>query len=87
VYGEQAGNGADHFFQRWYDEEHLTRLVGAAPSLDLRARRVMQLDGGAPGRAYQRFFPASAVFSPLLPLALRHIPGATRGIVVVSLQR
>lgn len=63
VYGETAEQDGRFFFQRWYDETAIKRLVAAAPHLRLISQRVACLKPNW-NAAYNRFFPW------LIPLGL-----------------
>jgi SAM-dependent methyltransferase len=77
VYADQGAAGGRHFFGRWYDREHIDRLVGAvAPELTLRDERLARLQPMLVNRLYERWFPWLVPLGPVFGLMVRERDGA-----------
>jgi SAM-dependent methyltransferase len=74
------------FFQRWYDDEALDRLVGSVESVEVVERDVVRL---APNlnEAYVRTFPLLVPFGPCYGLLARERVGEGGDVVRVILER
>jgi SAM-dependent methyltransferase len=81
LYGAESG-----FFQRWYDEERLERLLAAAPELELRSRTVARLQPNW-NAAYVRLFPWLVPLGPFYGLLARERLGPGGDVVRLSLRR
>jgi len=66
--------GGRYFFQRWYDDARLDRLVGAAPALELVSREVVRMQPNW-NEAYVRAFPWLVVLGPIFGLLGREVSG------------
>jgi SAM-dependent methyltransferase len=66
--------GGRYFFQRWYDDERLDRLVAAAPSLELVSREVVRMQPNW-NEAYVRAFPWLVALGPFFGLLGREFAG------------
>jgi SAM-dependent methyltransferase len=87
LYGDQPpGPDGRYFFERWYDEEHVTALVAAAPALRLDHRRVVRM---VPNwqRAYARWFPWLIALGPFYGLLGRERSGPPGDVVRLVLTR
>ncbi len=82
------GSGSDgrYFFQRWYDESALERLVAAAPALELRSRRVARLQPNL-NAAYNRLFPWLLPLGPFFGLLARERDDPAGDIVRLTFTR
>ena len=81
LYGEGEG-----FFQRWYDDERLERLLAAAPDLQLKSRSVARLRPNW-NAAYVRAFPWLVPIGPLFGLLAGEQPAAGGDVVRILLAR
>jgi SAM-dependent methyltransferase len=86
LYAEGEERGGQFFFQRWYDEERLRRLVAAAPSLELVSRGVARLQPNW-NHAYTRTFPLLVPLGPLFGLLARERPGPGGDVVRLTFVR
>lgn len=87
LYGDQpAGPGGRYFFERWYDDEHVTALVAAVPALRLDDMRVVRM---VPNwhRAYARWFPWLIALGPFYGLLGRERSGPPGDVVRLVLTR
>jgi SAM-dependent methyltransferase len=66
--------GGRYFFQRWYDEERLDRLVEGAPALELVSRDVVRMQPNW-NDAYVRAFPWLVPLGPLFGVLGREAAG------------
>jgi SAM-dependent methyltransferase len=66
--------GGRYFFQRWYDEERVDRLVEAAPALELVSREVVRMRPNW-NDAYVRMFPWLVPLGPFFGVLGREAPG------------
>ena len=76
--------GGRFFFQRWYDEERLDRLVASAPALVERQVVRMQPNWN---EAYVRAFPCLVPLGPFFGLLGREIGGPGGDVVRLSFVR
>lgn len=67
AYVDHGAIGGRYFFQRWYDEERLDRLVAAAPEVELVSRDIVRMQPNW-NEAYVRAFPWLMAFGPLFGL-------------------
>jgi hypothetical protein len=74
------------FFQQWYDDAAIDRLVGSVDSVDLVAREVVRL---APNlnAAYARTFPLLVPLGPLYGLLARERAGTGGDVARLILER
>jgi SAM-dependent methyltransferase len=83
--GERSPDGAA-FFQRWYDDAELGRLVGAVGSLEVVERDVVRLAPNL-GAAYNRTFPLLVPLGPFYGLLARERVGDDGDVVRLLLER
>ena len=81
-----AADGERHFFQRWYDDARLDRLLAAAPELLLRDRSVVRLQPNW-NAAYVRLFPWLVPLGPLYGLLARERGGEGGDVVRLAFER
>ncbi len=83
LYGEGTGPS---FFQRWYDEGRVERLLAAAPTLRLVRRSVVRL---APNwqAHYDRLFPWLVALGPVYGLLAREVEGPDGDVIRLVLER
>jgi len=74
------------FFQRWYDDEALDRLVGAIDSVELVERDVVRLSPNL-NTAYVRTFPLLVPLGPFYGLLARERRGDDGDVVRLILAR
>jgi SAM-dependent methyltransferase len=86
LYAEGEESGGRYFFQRWYDEDRLGRLIAAAPDLDLVARSVARLQPNW-NNAYTRSFPLLVPLGPLFGLLARERQGLGGDVVRLAFVR
>lgn len=86
VYGDRgAAAGAErHFFERWYDEARLERLLAATPDLRRLRQSVVSLQPNL-HRLYGRWFPWLVPLGPLFGLIARERAGPPGDVVRVTL--
>jgi SAM-dependent methyltransferase len=82
----ERDEGGRVFFQRWYDDEALERLVGAIDSLELVERDVVRLSPNL-NTAYVRTFPFLVPLGPFYGLLARERRGEGGDVVRVILRR
>ncbi len=75
-----------YFFQRWYDDERLDRLVAATPSLEVLSREVVRMQPNW-NEAYVRAFPWLVPLGPLFGLLAREVAGAGGDVARLLLTR
>jgi SAM-dependent methyltransferase len=66
--------GGRYFFQRWYDDARLDRLIGSAPGLELVSREVVRMQPNW-NEAYVRAFPWLVPLGPFFGLLGREVQG------------
>jgi SAM-dependent methyltransferase len=87
LYGEQEpGPDGRYFFERWYDDTRLTRLLAAAPELRLLERRVVRMRPNW-HLLYLRAFPWLIALGPLYGLMGREVEGPPGDVVRLALER
>jgi SAM-dependent methyltransferase len=72
AYVDHGPIGGRHFFQRWYDDARLDRLVAAAPQLELASRELVRMQPNW-NEAYVRFFPWLVPIGPFLGVLAREL--------------
>jgi SAM-dependent methyltransferase len=72
--------GGRYFFQRWYDEERVDRLVAAAPALELISREIVRMQPNW-NEAYVRHFPWLLPLGPFYGLLGREVSGKGGDVV------
>jgi SAM-dependent methyltransferase len=75
-----------YFFQRWYDDERLDRLVAAAPSLEVLSREIVRMQPNW-NEAYVRAFPWLVPLGPLFGLLAREVAGPGGDVARLLLTR
>ena len=83
--GERDVHGAA-FFQRWYDDAEVDRLVGAVPAVELVERDVVRLSPNL-NTAYNRAFPLLVPLGPFFGLLARERSGPDGDVVRLVLRR
>jgi SAM-dependent methyltransferase len=83
--GERDVQGAA-FFQRWYDNAEVDRLVGAVPAVELVERDVVRLSPNL-NAAYNRTFPLLVPLGPVFGLLTRERSGPDGDVVRLVLRR
>jgi SAM-dependent methyltransferase len=78
--------GGRFFFQRWYDDARLDRLVAAAPALELVARAAVRMQPNW-NDAYVRAFPWLVPLGPFYGLLGREVAGDRGDVVRLSLTK
>ena len=86
AYRDHGGDGGRFFFQRWYDDARVDRLLGAAPDLEVRRREVVRLQPNW-NAAYVRLFPWLVPLGPLYGLLARERKGAGGDVVRLTLEK
>jgi SAM-dependent methyltransferase len=87
VYGEQRpGPNGRYFFERWYDNARLERLLAAAPELRVFERHIVRMQPNW-HLLYQRWFPWLIALGPLYGLLGRERTGPPGDVVRLSLER
>ena len=86
VYAEAEAQSGRYFFQRWYDDERLGRLVASAPRLELVSRRISRLQPNW-NRAYTRTFPLLVPLGPLFGVLAREREGPGGDVVRLTFVR
>ena len=81
-----AGEEGKHFFQRWYDDASIERLLDAVPELELRHRDVVRLQPNWQP-LYSRLFPWLIVLGPFYGLLAREKRGPGGDVVRLVLER
>ena len=84
VYGDSEVADGPHFFERWYDETTLERLLAAAPDLRKLRQSVVCLQPNLQ-RLYACSFPWLVPLGPLYGLAARERIGPPGDVVRVTL--
>jgi SAM-dependent methyltransferase len=80
------GETGRYFFQRWYDDAAIERLLDAVPELELRHRDVVRLQPNWQP-LYSRLFPWLIALGPLYGLLARERVGPGGDVVRLVLQR
>jgi SAM-dependent methyltransferase len=75
-----------YFFQRWYDDRHVDRLLAAVPELRVESRSVARLQPNW-NTAYNRLFPWLVPLGPLYGLLAREVRGQTGDVVRLTLEK
>jgi SAM-dependent methyltransferase len=83
--GERDVHGAA-FFQRWYDDAEIERLVAAVPEVELVDSDVVRLSPNL-NAAYNRAFPLLVPLGPFLGLLCRERTGPDGDVARLLLQR
>jgi SAM-dependent methyltransferase len=86
VYADQGGPGGRHFFQRWYDDARVERLVAAAPALELVSSQVSRLEPNL-NDLYTRTFPLLVPFGLLFGLLARRVDGPGGDVIRLTFRR
>jgi SAM-dependent methyltransferase len=81
-----AGDEGRHFFQRWYDDAGIERLLDAVPELELRRRDVVRLQPNWQP-LYGRLFPWLIALGPFYGLLAREKTGPGGDVVRLVLER
>lgn len=84
VYDAGASTTGRHFFERWYDEARLDRLLAAAPDLRRLRTSVVSLRPNL-HQMYARSFPWLVPLGPLFGLAARERVGPPGDVVRLTL--
>jgi SAM-dependent methyltransferase len=84
VYGDQEATEGRYFFERWYDDEALTRLLAGAPDLTPVHRDVVSMSPDL-HTLYTRTFPWLTPFGVLFGLLARERTGPPGGIARITL--
>jgi SAM-dependent methyltransferase len=80
------GEEGRHFFQRWYDDAGIERLLDAVPELELRRRDVVRLQPNWQP-LYTRLFPWLIALGPVYGLLARERRGTGGDVVRLVLER
>jgi SAM-dependent methyltransferase len=80
------GDEGKHFFQRWYDDERIERLLDAVPELTLQRREVVRLQPNWQP-LYSRLFPWLIALGPFYGLLAREKRGPGGDVVRLVLAR
>jgi SAM-dependent methyltransferase len=75
-----------YFFQRWYDDAAVDRLVAAAASLELRGRRVVRLQPNL-NSLYNQYFPWLVPLGPFFGLLARQRDDPAGDVVRLTLSK
>jgi len=86
VYAAHEPVDGRYFFQRWYDDERLSRLAGAVPSLELVSREVVRMEPNW-NAAYTRTFPWLLPLGPFYGLLGRERTGTGGDVVRLAFVR
>jgi hypothetical protein len=81
-----AGDEGKHFFQRWYDDAAIERLLDAVPELVLKERDVVRLQPNWQP-LYSRYFPWLIALGPVYGLLAREKRGPGGDVVRLVLER
>jgi SAM-dependent methyltransferase len=82
-HGEVEGR---YFFQRWYDDERLDRLIAAVPALEPASREVVGMQPNW-NEAYVRYFPWLVPLGPFYGMLGRERTGAGGDVARLVLHR
>lgn len=86
AYVDRGAEDGRYFFQRWYDDAAVERLVGAVPSLGIVDRSVVRLQPNL-NAVYNRTFPLLVPLGPLFGVLARERPGPDGDVVRLLLAR
>jgi SAM-dependent methyltransferase len=86
VYADQGGQVDRHFFQRWYDDARVERLVAAAPGLELASSQISRLEPNL-NDLYTRTFPWLVPLGPLFGLLARRVDGPGGDVIRLTFRR
>lgn len=87
VYGSQApGPDGRYFFERWYDDARLERLLNAVPEVRRVELRVVRMSPNW-HQLYLRAFPWLIPLGPLYGLLGREVEGPPGDVIRLSLER
>jgi SAM-dependent methyltransferase len=86
AYVDHGAIGGRYFFQRWYDEARLDRLVEGEPQLELASREVVRMQPNW-NEAYVRAFPWLVPLGPFFGLLARERPTPHGDIARLALAR
>jgi SAM-dependent methyltransferase len=86
VYADQGRSAGRHFFQRWYDDARVERLVAAAPALELVSSQVSRLEPNL-NDLYTRTFPLLVPLGPLFGLLARRVDGPGGDVIRLTFRR
>jgi ubiquinone/menaquinone biosynthesis C-methylase UbiE len=75
-----------YFFQRWYDDAGVERLVAAARVLELRSRRVARLQPNL-NSWYNRYFPWLVPLGPFFGVLAREREGPEGDVIRLTLRK
>ena len=86
VYGAGGGDGARHFFQRWYDDARVRRLAEAAPGVELVSSCISRMEPNL-NDVYTRTFPLLVPVGPFFGLLARRIDGPGGDVIRLTFRR
>jgi SAM-dependent methyltransferase len=86
AYADQGGADGRHFFQRWYDNARVARLVASAPALELVSSQISRLEPNL-NELYTRTFPLLVPLGPLFGLLARREDGPGGDVIRLTLRR
>jgi SAM-dependent methyltransferase len=86
VYADQGATADRHFFQRWYDDARVERLVAAAPALELVSSSLSRLEPNL-NDLYTRTFPLLVPLGPLFGVLARRRDGPGGDVVRLTFRR
>jgi SAM-dependent methyltransferase len=86
TYVDHGGEDNRFFFQRWYDDARVDRLLGAAPQLKALRREVVRLQPNW-NAAYVRLFPWLVPLGPLYGLLARERKGPGGDVVRLTMEK
>lgn len=86
MYGAQEPVDGRYFFERWYDDDRLRKLVGAAPGLRLVSSRISRMDPNW-HLLYLRTFPWLLPLGPLFGVLAREREGPPGDVARLTLER
>lgn len=86
AYLDHGAVGGRYFFQRWYDQARLERLLAAAPELELRLRQVVRMQPNW-NALYVRAFPWLVPLGPVYGLLAREVADEDGDVVRLAFVR
>ena len=86
LYGRQEERAGRHFFQRWYDDARLERLLGASPELRVRRSDVVRLQPNW-NAAFNSLFPWLLPLGPFFGLLARERQDPGGDVARIVLER
>jgi SAM-dependent methyltransferase len=86
TYAEEAGESGRYLFQRWYDAEHVDRLLAEVPDLEPIRREVVRLQPNL-NTLYTRTFPWLVPLGPFCGVFAREIRDPEGDVVRVLLRK